>query len=566
MVLKKMKIRTKFNLLMIAVIIYLSTVVCLISKVQIEKAMIEVYENHVATEANMGMNIINKRYPGKWNVNNGQLYKGSVKINDNNEIFEEIGEVAGGIANIFLGDTTVATNIVVDGERKIGAVADNTIAEIVLEKGEVYAGEADISGKPYLTVYQPLKDADGNIIGMWMVGSSTSSISNTVISLLLSIFITIIITSILAIIVTIMFSRSIVRPIKEVNDQLKDIAEGEGDLTKEIYVKSQDEIGDMAAEFNQMIRALRTMLSQVNATSEQVAASSEELLSSSEETASSAHQVTLSIQEMAQAVEMQDKNTTESAQVVEEITGGIQHITDSISTVAEAANETMHQASIGNEYIHKVVGQMHNVHDVTIDTIETMKKLRNHSDEIGSIIDVITKISEQTNLLALNAAIEAARAGEHGQGFAVVADEVRKLADQSRDSAHQIDGIIKIIQEDIVKAVDMAADANAVAKNGLQLAEDTGKSFEQIFKSIENVSTQSQELSTITEELSASIIQVNQSIEKIAELAKANADKTTEIACASEQQLAVVEQVTLAANSLATMAEELRILISRFKI
>lgn len=566
MLLKKIKIRTKFNFLMIAVILFLSTVICIITKVQIEKSMTDVYKERVTIESNLGMNILNEKYPGYWNVKDGELYKGSVKINNNNDIFEEIGKVTGGIANIFLDNATVATNIVVNGERRIGADADSSIAEAVLGKGEVYIGEADISGKLYLTMYQPVKDGDGKNIGMWLAGSPINAIDDTVSSLLLSIFIAILVTGIIAIIVTIIFTRSIVRPIKEVNNQLKDIAEGEGDLTKEIYVKSQDEIGDMAMEFNKMLQTLRTMLSRVNHTTEQVAVASEELLSSSEQTASATNQVTISIQKMAKAAEVQGKDTEESAETVGEITSGIQQIVNSIDTVAEVANETMSQANIGNEYIQKVVGEVRNMHAATVDTIEMMNKLSNHSDEIGKIIDVITGISEQTNLLALNAAIEAARAGEHGKGFAVVADEVRKLADQSSNSANQISQIIKYIQRDIIKASDMASDANSVAKNGLILAEETGKSFEKIAKSIKNVSGQTEDLSTITEELFASVEQVNISIEKIAQLAKANSANSNEIACASEEQLATVEEVTSSANALANMAEELRELVNGFKI
>lgn len=566
MILQKMKIRTKFNILVTSVILFLTIVICLSTKGQIKKAMTNVYKDKVTVESNLGMSMIDERYPGEWNIKNGELYKGDVKINDNNDIFDEIGEVTGGIVNIFLENYTVATNIVVNGERRIGADAASEIVEAVLEKGETYVGSADISGRLHLTIYQPVKDGSGKIIGMWLVGSPIDLINKTVTSLLLIIFAIILVTVVLAIFTTVFFTGAIVKPINEVNSQLKDIAEGEGDLSKEIYVKSQDEIGDLAKEFNKMLGTLRRMLSQVNSTSVHVAAASEELLSSSEQTTSAMNEVGASVQEVVKIVEVQDKNTEESVQAIGEINSGIQHIADSVSNVAESANETMKQANIGNEYIQKVVGQVRNMHDASDDTIEMMKKLSNHSNEIGKIIDTITAISEQTNLLALNAAIEAARAGEQGRGFAVVADEVRKLADESRNSANQISQIIQLIQNDILMARDMASGANSVAKDGLQLAEQTGETFGQILKSIESVSGQAQELSTITEEISASVELVNESIKEIAGLAKTNSINTTEIAAASEEQLVTMEEITSSANTLTNMAEELRTLVGRFKI
>ncbi|MEJ9281848.1 methyl-accepting chemotaxis protein [Ureibacillus thermosphaericus] len=537
-----------------------------VAKIQVEKQLLSIYEEKVAVEAKLGLSIIDEKYPGSWNVREGNLYnKGVIKINDNNKILDKIGETTGGITNIFLNDFTVATNIEVNGERKIGASANPAILEAVLQKGEVYIGKADISGKLYLTMYQPIKDGKDNIIGMWLTGTPIESIQKNVYTILIKIVMTIAVIGIITMIVMLFLIRSIIQPIKLVNNQLKEIAEGEGDLTKEIQIQTKDEIGEMALSFNKMLGSLRAMLSQVSEASEQVAASSEELLSSSEQTASVTDQVVHSIQEVAKMIEIQGKNTTESAEAIHDITRGMHYIADSIRSVAENANVMMVQANLGNTHIQKV-GQVKNIHDVSSDTLEVMKNLEQNSNYIGKIIDVITEIASQINLLALNAAIEAARAGEHGKGFAVVADEVRKLAEQSKSSADQIVEIIHIIQKDIDTAVDMTSNVNSVAKNGLEITEESGKSFEQIVKSIENVTAQTQELNSITEEITTNIEQINSSIEEIAKMAETNAKHSTEISSASEEQLATMEEVTTSATTLATMAEQLQLLVKRFKI
>ncbi len=565
-VVKRLKLQTKFNILIIFVILFLMFSIGFVAKIQVEKQLLSIYEEKVAVEAKLGLSIIDEKYPGSWNVREGNLYKGVIKINDNNKILDKIGETTGGITNIFLNDSTVATNIEVNGERKIGASADPAILETVLQKGEVYIGKADISGKLYLTMYQPIKDGKDNIIGMWLTGTPIESIQKNVYTILINIVMTIAVIGIITMIVMLFLIRSIIQPIKLVNNQLKEIAEGEGDLTKEIQIQTKDEIGEMALSFNKMLGSLRAMLSQVSEASEQVAASSEELLSSSEQTASVTDQVVLSIQEVAKTIEIQGKNTTESAEAIHDITRGMHYIADSISSVAENANVMMAQANLGNTHIQKVVGQVKNIHDASSDTLEVMKNLEQNSNYIGKIIDVITEIASQINLLALNAAIEAARAGEHGKGFAVVADEVRKLAEQSKSSADQIVEIIHIIQKDIDTAVDMTSNVNSVAKNGLEITEESGKSFEQIVKSIENVTAQTQELNTITEEITTNIEQINSSIEEIAKMAETNAKHSTEISSASEEQLATMEEVTTSATTLATMAEQLQLLVKRFKI
>jgi len=562
----KLKIRSKFNLLMIVVVVFLGTVIGIITNSQIKTEMRKVFEDRVAVESNLGLTLLDEKYPGDWNVKDGELYKGYVKLNDNNNILEKFGSMTDGIANIFLGNYTVATNIVVNGERRIGADADSSIAEAVLDRGEVYIGNADISGTPYATMYQPIRDGSDKIIGMWLVGSPVNAINETANSVILTILAVIALTGIIAIIFTIFFTRSIVRPINEMNEQLTDIASGEGDLTKEIFIKAQDEVGDMATAFNKMLGTLRAMLNQVNATSEQVAVSSEQLLASSEQNAAATNQVVLSIQEIASSVEIQGHNTEESAAAIREVTIGIQQIADAISALADAANVTVEQAEVGNENIHKVISQMNQVYHAATSTNEVIKKLEVQSIEIGKIIGVITNIAEQTNLLSLNAAIEAARAGEAGKGFAVVAEEVGKLAKQSKASASQIVEIIKLIQSDTLKAVEITTNGNMIAAEGLQLTEVAGESFGQIFHAVGGVGASIEELSSISEQMSASMQQVNASIEEIASLAKSSSSNSAEIATASEEQLATVEEVTSAASSLANLSEQLRLLVNRFKI
>lgn len=370
---------------------------------------------------------------------------------------------------------------------------------------------------------------------------------------------------IIGIVIATYISRVISTPVKLVSKAAKQMADGNLAIDN-INVKNNDEIGQLATDFNEMATNLRNLIFQVSSTSEQVAASAEEMMASADQTNSATNQVATAIQEVAGGAELQSKNTEESAKAVGEMSGGIQRVAETTSNVAESAAETAKQAQVGQESLEKVIEKMKSINGTTSETNGVIKDLDRKSTEIGKIIEVITGIADQTNLLALNAAIEAARAGEHGKGFAVVADEVRKLAELSRQSASQISGLIEVIQKETHQVVEMMDKGTVEISEGSLLVEETGRTFEQILRSIENVSGEIQEVSAISEEMSASVQQVNASIEEVTKIARGSVASTAEIASATEEQLASMEEVASSSASLANLAENLREMVAKFKI
>lgn len=370
---------------------------------------------------------------------------------------------------------------------------------------------------------------------------------------------------IVILIVSIYISRSIARPIERVTKATQTMANG--DLTLEpVEVKTKDELNTLATTFNQMVINLRQLFQNVSYSSERLAASSEELMASAEETARSTELVTNSIQEVATGSKAQEAHIEENKRALEEMTIGVTRVAEATSAVSEISNEAMKVSQSGRESILQVITQMEQINDSTNQTADVIGALEQRSAKIASIVNVITDISDQTNLLALNAAIEAARAGEHGKGFAVVADEVKKLAEQSRQSAEDITGLISEIQNDTSKAVtSMKKGAEDVAL-GLNVVTEAGEGFENINNSVVSMATQIMEITAVSEQMSASAEQLLASMEQILVLSQNAAANSENVAAASEEQLAVMQEVNSSVNELTQLAESLRNEVSTFKI
>jgi methyl-accepting chemotaxis protein len=361
-------------------------------------------------------------------------------------------------------------------------------------------------------------------------------------------------------------SKTVVAPIRKVARELKEIAEGEGDLTRQLRVPTHDEVGELAIHFNRMVENLRNIIRQVGIGAEQVAASSEELTASAEQTSRSTEHIAETMQEVAAGSERQARSVSESASFIQELSNEMQRITENTERVSESAMKASQVASVGRSAITTVVQQMESINRGIEQLAETIRVLGQRSKQIGDIVSVIRGIAEQTNLLALNAAIEAARAGEHGRGFAVVADEVRKLAEEASESAKQIAELVKNIQTQTQAVVSSMGDATAEVRKGVSTVSEAGASFEQIQSAIKDVNDEIQDVLVAAQRISKGSSQVVKAIEMIDQIAVSTAGQTQNVAAAAEEQLASMEEITSSAASLAKMAEELQSLVSKFKV
>jgi methyl-accepting chemotaxis protein len=322
---------------------------------------------------------------------------------------------------------------------------------------------------------------------------------------------------------SIVISRQIVAPLGRLADRLRDIAQGEGDLTKRLEINSQDEIGQAAKWFNTFMDKLQMVISKLATNTNGVATSSEQmsevnqtLISNAEETSTQADQVTTAAQQVNQNLQTVSTATGE-------MSTSIQDIAKNATEAAKVAGEAMKTAR---------------------DTNTVVMKLGESSAEIGQVIKVITSIAQKTDLLALNATVEAARAGEVGAGFAVVANEVKELAKQTAAATEDISRRIEAIQTDAKGAV---------------------KAIETISGIVNRVNEISGSIAAAVEEQSAA---TNEMSRNVAEAARASEEITRNmngVAEAAQSTSKGVGDSRQSAEQLAKMSTQLHELVSQFK-
>ncbi|MCH1640814.1 methyl-accepting chemotaxis protein [Paenibacillus timonensis] len=359
--------------------------------------------------------------------------------------------------------------------------------------------------------------------------------------------------------------RMIAVPLDRLTDTTKQISEG--DLTKRVdYLNRPDEIGVLANQFQRMVDHLREMIASVRDTTNQVVTSSEQLSAGAEHTAKTIEQVGVAIQEIAVSSERQLSELETGAQGMGEMSRQAGIMSEQVYTVSETMEKTTVAAEEGNSSVLSVVEKMERIQQTVDELGEVIRTLGEHTANIGGIVEVITGIAQQTNLLALNASIEAARAGEEGRGFAVVASEVRKLAEGSEQSAKQIAELIGSVQAEVERAVVSMEDAKQGVQEGILAVDTSGRSFSRIRKAVRSAADKMEGIVAGAKGMTIGTEVAKESIKGNRQVSEELVSKTQTISAAAEEQLASVEEIAASAANLSRMAEQLKVMVDKFKV
>jgi len=368
--------------------------------------------------------------------------------------------------------------------------------------------EVELNGERYMANVWPSEQLGWTFVGL--IKQSDVMSSATQLTWLIAIIAAVL--AVLFAVVGASFASLIVRPIRSVASGLEGIAQGEGDLTKNLDIRGSDETAQLANWFNQFLTAIRSLIQHIGGAAGKILATSQ-----------SSTQVS---SDMAEAAGRQREAVDMVSTAFHEMVATANEVARSCSQAADSADSGQRQARQGQQQIDAAVHSVDQLSQELEQSAQSMQQLERDSNDIQSILGTIRSIAEQTNLLALNAAIEAARAGEQGRGFAVVADEVRALAKRTADSTAEIDGLLGNLAKRTSQVTQQMHASLQVSQQSVTRIGEARESFGQIRESVDvirdmntQIATAAEEQHQVAEDINRHISQIHGDAQLVAELA-----------------------------------------------
>jgi methyl-accepting chemotaxis protein len=442
--------------------------------------------------------------------------------------------------------------------KKFSALNIKQIADIT--KINSSSQNVTFNGKPYIANVYTSPITGWKYVGLVQKADLLSEVNyiNTIILLLGILF------GVLVIVLSYFFARKISDPLLVLDSAAQKIASG--DLTVTWNVKNNDEIGSLSTSLKMMLGNFHAIVQRIQEGAGDLRLASRELGLSTEQAAEVSTQIAQVAGGLAVGTNNQSQEVEISNEGIAQTTASVQQITSAIEEVSKLAGVATQKALDGSGSLSKAKTEMNNIGQSVDHVSQIIDDLKQRSEAVSQIVDLIENVANQTNLLALNAAIESARAGEHGRGFSVVADEVRKLAEESSQATRQIAEVIKDIQDDTKRAVEaMKASVQTVASGSKVISEGV-QNFEDIKQAVTVVSEKILGVAQSSEDVNINSSNMLEAVNKIENITRDISAAGQEMAASTEEQSAALQQISASAESLSKLSQELQEVTTQFTI
>lgn len=565
-----MKLKTKIMILALAPLVLMGIISFIVTEQQVTKKMeAEVYSGLHSTVVAV-KNALELEIPGEYHLDdNNELWKGDMlNISQATDIADEIKNTTGTEVTVFFGDTRYMTSVMKDGKRAIGTQATEKVVDEVLKKGNTYtADKVDVAGTDFYVYYIPLmQEGTTTPCGMVFAGKSQVNVEKEMRGVTMTILATVLLLLVAGGTFAIIMANSIVKSLQKSIYTVEEVAKG--NLTVQLdqaLLARKDEVGDMARYIAKLKEELITILSDIRNQSGVLQNASSSLHGTSGDAADSVGQVERAIHEIADGATSQADETQKATEnvilmgnMVEETKAEVEELYNNASVMQKSSNDASQTLDELNGINQKARTAIDVIYEQTYTTNESALKIREATN-------LITAIAEETNLLSLNASIEAARAGEQGRGFAVVAAQIQKLAEQSNESARQIEQIITLLIQDSNKAVETMDEVKEIMQRQSENVDKTEEIFAVVKDGIDYSIQSVNNIAEKTKKLDEARVTVVDVVQNLTAIAEENAAGTEETSASTAEFSNMMEDIQGTSSKLKNIASDLENCMSIFK-
>lgn len=496
------------------------------------------------------------------------LYLGSLNLTEDNTIIDTFNHDTGIDVAVFYGTTRRATTVKdQSGNRSVGTLMSDQTYQQVKADGLSFSNNVVVEGEPYYAMYLLAADyGNGNEVTI-CTGISAASARVIYETRLKTTTTFMIIIAVVSLIIAVLIAQGIVKSIRASISDLNEVAEGKLNFAvSEKMTARGDEVGNIARSIDSLMHKFIDIVNNLHGSSSTLTDFSENIRSNFTSINEAIGEINNAVEEVATSATTQANATQDVAEQMNEMGVAVEKSSENIGTlkkITEGMETTNHEAS---ETIDSLVSISNN----TRESIENVQRQTNDTNqsamEIQSVVNLISDIAGQTNLLSLNASIEAARAGEQGRGFAVVADEVRQLAEQSRQSADQIEKIVRRLIENSNSSVD----AMNIVMNDIQVQHDklqqTQDVFDHLRSEISNVTNAVEGIAKEIESIDYAKNQVYDDLENLAAISEENAASAEQTSATMTHLSALVNECNNAVGELGEISDSLDGNVKKFTL